>query len=180
MPFGMLNSGATFVRLMKIILDGLQDFSDSFIDDVIIFSDSFPDHLEHLRQVLQSFRKAKITAKPSKALLGFRELEFLAHRIGNGSIKPTEEKIDAVNKITQPTTKKQIRSFIGTMNFYRRFIPHFAEIALPLTDLTTGNKPNKVKWLPEHQMAFDKLKQSITQYPVLRNPDFEKKNHFYL
>ena len=78
MPFGMVNSGATFVRLMKIILDGLQDFSDSFIDDVIIFSDSFSDHLEHLRQVLQSFRKAKITAKPSKALLGFRELEFLA------------------------------------------------------------------------------------------------------
>ena len=126
MPFGMVNSGATFVRLMKIILEGLEDFSDSFIDDVIIFSDSFHEHLDHLKQVLLSFRKANVTAKPSKTLLGFRELEFLAHKVGNGAVHPTDEKIDAINRIVSPTTKKHVRSFIGTMNFYRRFIPHFS------------------------------------------------------
>ena len=178
MPFGMVNSGATFVRLMKIILEGLEDFSDAFIDDVIIFSDSFHEHLDHLKQVLLSFRKANVTAKPSKTLLGFRELEFLAHKVGNGAVHPTEEKIDAINRIVPPTTKKQVRSFIGTMNFYRRFIPHFSEIALPLTDLTTKDKSNKVKWLQDHQIAFDKLKQCITQYPVLRSPNFDKV--FYL
>ena len=178
MPFGMVNSGATFVRLMKIILEGLEDFSDAFIDDVIIFSDSFHEHLDHLKQVLLSFRRANVTAKPSKTLLGFRELEFLAHKVGNGAVHPTEEKIDAINRIVPPTTKKQVRSFIGTMNFYRRFIPHFSEIALPLTDLTTKDKSNKVKWLQDHQKAFDKLKQCITQYPVLRSPNFDKV--FYL
>ena len=178
MPFGMVNSGATFVRLMEIILEGLEDFSDAFIDDVIIFSDSFHEHLDHLKQVLLSFRKANVTAKPSKTLLGFRELEFLAHKVGNGAVHPTEEKIDAINRIVPPTTKKQVRSFIGTMNFYRRFIPHFSEIALPLTDLTTKDKSNKVKWLQDHQIAFDKLKQCITQYPVLRSPNFDKV--FYL
>ena len=178
MPFGMVNSGATFVRLMKIILEGLEDFSDAFIDDVIIFSDSFHEHLDHLKQVLLSFRKANVTAKPSKTLLGFRELEFLAHKVGNGAVHPTEEKIDAINRIVPPTTKKQVRSFIGTMNFYRRFIPHFSEIALPLTDLTTKDKSNKVKWLQDHQIAFDKLKQCITHYPVLRSPNFDKV--FYL
>ena len=178
MPFGMVNSGATFVRLMKIILEGLENFSDAFIDDVIIFSASFPEHLDHLIQVLKAFRNANITAKPSKTLLGFRELEFLAHKVGNGAVKPTEEKIDAISRIAPPKTKKQVRSLIGTMNFYRRFIPHFAEIAAPLTDLTTKDKSNKVKWSQEHQTAFDKLKQCITQYPVLRSPDFERV--FYL
>ena len=112
MPFGMVNSGATFVRLMKLILEGLEEFSDSFIDDVIIFSVCFLDHLEHLRQVLQSFRKAKITAKPSKCQLGYTELEFLAHKVGNGTVQPTVDKIEAINKIASPTTKKQVRSFI--------------------------------------------------------------------
>lgn len=90
MPFGMVNSGAAFVRLIKLILKGLEEFSDSFIDDVIIFSVCFLDHLEHLRQVLQSFRKAKITAKPSKCQQGYTELEFLAHKVGNGTIQPTK------------------------------------------------------------------------------------------
>lgn len=174
MPFGMVNSGATFVRLMKMILEGLEDFSDAFIDDVIIFSSSFSEHLGHLRSVLDSFRKARVTAKPSKTVFGFMEIEFLAHKVGNGKIQPTEEKIDALNKIMPPTTKKQVRSFIGTVNFYRRFIPHFSDIAAPLTDLTSKKRPNKVRWLPEHQDSFDKLKISITQHPVLRSPDFAK------
>ena len=88
--------------------------------------------------------------------MGYRELEFLSHEVGNGEIQPTKEKIDAITKIAPPTTKKQVRSFIGTINFYRRFIPYFAEIAVSLTDLTTKDKPNKIKWLPEHQTAFDK------------------------
>ena len=127
----MVNSGATFVRLMKMILEGLEEFSDAFIDDVIIFSGNFPEHVEHLRCVLQSFRNARITAKLSKTLLGYHEIEFLAHNVGNGKIQPKEDKIEGINKIAPPATKKQVRSFIGTINFYRRFIPHFAEIATP-------------------------------------------------
>ena len=127
-----------------------------------------------MRNVLEALRKAKITAKPSKCYFGFQELEFLAHRVENGRVHPTNDKIEAINKMQRPVTKKQVRSFIGTVNFYRKFIPHFAEIATPLTDLTAKKLPNKVKWEIEHQIAFDKLKDAITSYPILRSPDFTK------
>lgn len=84
MPFGMVNSSATFVRLMKMVLLGLEEFADSFIDDVIIFSESWADHLAHIFLVLKALRKASLTAKPSKSMFGFKQLEFLAHVVGNG------------------------------------------------------------------------------------------------
>ena len=158
----------------------MEDSSDAFIDDVIIFSGTFPEHIEHLRTVLESFRKAKITVKPSETLLGYKEIEFLAHTLGNGKVQPTEDKIDVINRISPHTTKKQVRSFMGTINFYRRFISHFADIAAPLTDLTAKGRPNKARSLSEHQDSFDKLKMAIhvTQYTVLRSPEFTKM--FYL
>ena len=122
-----------------------------------------------------ALRKAHLTAKPSKCYIGFKQLEFLAHIVGNGEIRPTEEKIKAVQEFPIPTTKRKVRSLIGFLNFYRRFIQGIAEKAAPLTDLTSKSAPNKVVWKKEHQVAFESLKQAITSYPVLRNPDFEKK-----
>ena len=174
MPFGMVNSSATFVRLMRMILSSCQDFSDSFIDDVIIFSESWSDHVSHIRQVMQALREASLTAKPSKCMFGYKEIEFLAHVVGSGEIRPVQDKIDAINNIPVPKTKKQIRSFIGMIGFYRKFIPHFAEVSAILTDLTKGNLPNKVTWLISHQKAFDCLKKLLTCYPILQNPDFTK------
>ena len=174
MPFGMINSGASFVRLMKRVLEGKEDFSDSFIDDIIIFSDEWNNHIKHLECILDALKQAHLTAKPSKCFFAFRHLEFLAHIVGSGEVKPTEDKIKAIREIPVPTTKRKVRSLIGFLNFYRRFIPHFAEIASPLTDLTAKAAPNKVVWTDEHQQAFDRLKMAITSYPVLRNPDFGK------
>lgn len=78
MSFGMVNSGASFVRLMKLILEDLEEFTDSFIDDIIIFSVTFPEHISHIREVLESLRRANVTATPSKCQLGYQEFEFLA------------------------------------------------------------------------------------------------------
>ena len=167
MPFGMINSGASFVRLMKKILDGKEDFANSFIDDIIVFSDTWSLHIEHLEIVLDALRSAGVTTKPSKCYLAFSQLEFLAHIVGNGEVRPTTEKVEAIKKIPIPTTKRKVRSFIGFMNFYRRFIPNFAEIAAPLTYLTSKNAPNKVKWTDIHETAFNELKQAITTQPVL-------------
>ena len=174
MPFGMINSGASFVRLMKRVLEGKEDFSDSFIDDIIIFSYEWNNHIKHLECILDALKQAHLTAKPSKCFFAFRHLEFLAHIVGSGEVKPTDDKIKAIREIPVPTTKRKVRSVIGFLNFYRRFIPHFAEIASPLTDLTAKAAPNKVVWTDEHQQAFDRLKMAITSYPVLRNPDFGK------
>ena len=136
MPFGMVNSSATFVRLMKMISSNFDEFSDSFIDDIIIFSESWSEHLSHIRHILQALRDASLTAKPSKCMFGFEEIEFLAHIVGKGEVRPLQEKVEAINNIPPPKTKKQIRSFIGMIGFYRKFIPHFAEISACLTDVT--------------------------------------------
>ena len=175
MPFGMINSGASFVCLMKKILEGKDDFSDSFIDDTIVFSDTWSGRLDHVKSILSELRHARLTAKPSKSFFAFRQLEFLAHGVGNGEVKPKEDKVKAIQDMPVPTTKRKVRSLIGFLNFYRRFIPHFSEIASPLTDLTAKSAPNKVIWTDQHQQAFDTLKRVIITYPVLRNPDFEKK-----
>ena len=107
-------------------------------------------------------------------MFGFEEIEFLAHIVGKGEVRPLQEKVEVINNIPPPKTKKQIRSFIGMIGFYRKFIPHFAEISACLTDLTKKNLPNKVSCLPEHQKAFNCLKQALVSYPVLQNPDFSK------
>ena len=173
MPFGMINSSASFVRLMKMVLSNFEEFADAFIDDIIIFSESWYFHVKHIRCVLDSLRRACLTAKPSKCMFGFQQIEFLAHIVGNGEVRPTQDKIEAIQNIPAPKTKKQVRSFIGMIGFYRKFIPHFANTSAVLTDLTAKAMPNKVKWTEIHETAFNDLKNALMCYPILRNPDFE-------
>ena len=137
----MVNSATSFVRLMKIVLKDTEEVADSFIDDTIIFSDTWNLHLDHLHKVLMALRKAHLTAKPSKCYTGFKQLEFLAHILGNGEIRHTEEKIKAVQGFLKPTTKRKLKSLTGFLNFYRKFIQGFAEKAAPLTDLTSKSAP---------------------------------------
>ena len=116
MPFGMDNSSATFVRMMKMVLPKLEDFSDAFISD---------EHLSHICLVLESLRKASLTAKPSKCMFGFKELEFLAHIVGNGEIRPVHQKVEVINKLPPSKTKRQIRSFIGMLNVLQKIYSTF-------------------------------------------------------
>lgn len=178
MPFGMVNGPASFVRLMDKVLQGCKEYADAFIDDIGIYSDVWEDHLNHLRSVLLALRKANLAARPSKCSFGFKSLEFLGHIVGNGKIKPTPDKIEAIQQFPVPSTKKQIRSFVGCVGFYRKFISNFSEYTAPLTDLTRKGLPNKVKWLDKHQKCFEALKAEISKEPVLRSPDFSKM--FYL
>ena len=178
LPFGMINSAASFVRLIKRVLKGTEEFADSFIDDIIIFSDTWNLHLTHVKCVLNMLRSAHLTAKPSKCFIGFRQIEFLAHVVGNGEVRPTEEKVKAVQQFPIPTTKRKVRSLIGFLNFHRRFIPGFAQKAAPITDLTSKSAPNKVVWKQEHQKAFEELKLAITSFPVLIKGTLILKNCF--
>ena len=166
MPFGMINSGATFVRMMDKVLEGFDEFADSFIYDIGIFSDTWEFHVEHLRAVFQSLREAKLVAKPSKCFVVYGELEFLGHIAGSGNIKPVQDKVSTIRQFPVPVTKKQIRSFQGLIGFNRKFIPQFSDISVLLTDLTKKNVPNKVKWSDTTQKAFDKLKDCICSDPV--------------
>ena len=180
MPFGLVDSGATFCRLMRIILSNLPNV-DNFVDDMWIFTETWKDHMTSLRQVLDRLRSAKLTAKPSKCMIGYDSIACLGHNIVGQTVRPQEDKIQAIRDAPRPSTKRQIKSFLGLAGFYRRFIPNFSSIASPLTDLTKKNRPNSIKdWQDHHERAFQTLKNRLTSSPILRLPVFQEGKPFVL
>ena len=180
MPFGLIDSGASFCRLMRITLSNLPNV-DSFVDDMWIFTETWRDHMTSLRQVLDRLRSAKLTAKPSKCMIGYDSIECLGHNIVGQTVRPQEDKIQAIRDALRPSTKRQIKSFLGLAGFYRRFIHNFSSIASPLTDLTKKNRPNSIKdWQDHHERAFQTLKNRLTFSPILRLPVFQEGKPFVL
>ena len=134
-----------------------------------------------LRQVLDRLRSAKLTAKPSKCMIGYSSIECLGHNIEGQFVRPKDEKIQAIRDAVRPTTRKQVKSFIGLAGFYRKFIPNFSTIASPLTDLTKKERPNNIKdWQDHHEKAFQTLKNRLTSDPILRLPVFQNGVPFIL
>ncbi|CAM4615358.1 unnamed protein product [Caretta caretta] len=174
LPFGLRNAPATFQRLVDGLLAGLGEYAVAYLDDVAIFSDSWADHLEHLHKVLERIREAGLTVKAKKCQIGLNRVTYLGHQVGQGTISPLQAKVDAIQKWPVPKSKKQVQSFLGLAGYYRRFVPHYSQIAAPLTDLTKKKQPNAVQWTRKCQKAFNKLKATLMSDPVLRAPDFDK------
>lgn len=110
-------------------------------------------------------------ASPSKCSIGYASLECLGHFVGDNTLKPHPDKVKSITDAQRPITKKQVRSFFGLVGFYRKFIPNFACIALPLTDLTKKGQPNTVIWEEVHENAFRTLKHALVKVPILKLPD---------
>lgn len=173
LPFGMVNAPATFTRMMRKLLEK-QSNVISYIDDILIFTDTWEEHMRTTNQVLERLRNAQLTAKPSKCIVAYDSLEFLGHVVGNGQLKPQPEKITKIMNASRPRSKKEVRSFMGLVNYYRKFIPNFAAIAVPITDLTKKGNPNIVKWEDPQEHAFSTLKERLSASPILRLPDHQK------
>ena len=122
MPFGLSGAPATFQRMMDTLIHGLEDSTGAYIDDITIFSESWDEHLQHIRQVFLRLRDNHLTAKPVKCQFGMRECFYLGHVVSNGQVKPDPAKLWAVKEFPTPTTKKQVRGFLGLTGYYRRFI----------------------------------------------------------
>ena len=174
MPFGLQGAPATFQRLMDGVIQGLGDFSAAYLDDLIVFSETFEEHLHQLRKVLQRLREAGLTAKAKKCLFGADHCVYLGHIVGGGVVCPELTKLSAVEQFPVPTTKRQVRIFLGLTGYYRRFIPHYSSIATPLTDLTRKTAPTMVVWSKTCVSSFKKLKELLCTMPVLSSPDFER------
>ena len=110
----------------------------------------------------------------SKCFLGYRNLEFLGHNVGEGALTTSPVLLKKIQETERPSTKKQIRSFIGLTSFYRKYIPNFSEVALPLTDLTRKGQPTKVEWGEPQEKAYMTLKALLAKPPILKLPDFSK------
>ena len=174
MPFGLKNSTATFNRLMRIVLEGMEENTGCFVDDVLAGDDLWKEHLETIREFFTRLRKSGLHARPSKCLIGFTDVDFVGHEFGESTIKPRSEKVSEILQVPRPVTKKQIRSFLGMVGYFSQFIPLFSVIAKPLTDLTKKGCPNVVVWKEEHDKAFQELKCKISDKPVLTIVDLSK------
>lgn len=173
LPFGMVNAPALFTRMMRSLLHGLPNVVH-YIDDILIYSPTWDEHVDDVRRVLERIREAHLTARPTKCDVGCSKVEFLGHIVGQGEVIPLPDKIKKALTTTRPTTKKEVRSFLGLVGYYRKYIPHMSTIATPLTDLTRKNEPTKVNWKAEHEHAFSTLKDRLCNYPILRLPDATK------
>ena len=144
MPFGLGVAPSTFQQMMDLLTKDTRDFAAAYHDDLIIYSDTWENHLQHLTIILQQLRKANLTVKPQKCQLGMAECVYLGHVVGRGVVRPELSKVEVIQAFTQPTTKKQVRAFLGITGYYRKFISNYSTVAAPLTDLTKKNRPTKV------------------------------------
>lgn len=171
MPFGMCNAPSTFQRLMDMVLSGLSwRICLVYMDDIIVYSRTFEEHVENVNAVLGAIRAANITLKASKCKLFKRQLSFLGHIVSADGIATDPSKIKAIRNMPVPKNVTDLRSFLGLAGYYRRFIKNFAIIAEPLNMLT--RKEVKWKWSTDQDKAFNTLKEKLTESPVLGYPDF--------
>eukprot|EP00731_Ephydatia_muelleri_P004863 Em0002g1039a len=174
MPFGLSGAPASFQRLMDRLLQGCEDYAVAYIDDFAIFSSDWQDHLKQLQEVLMRIEKAGLTVKLSKSKFAKRSCEYLGYIVGGGVVKPILSKVEAISSFPKPDTKTAVRAFLGLAGYYRRFIPDFASVAAPLTDLTKKSVPNSGVWNEGCQRAFETLKKALISEPVLSSPDVSK------
>lgn len=171
LPFGLCNAPATFQRLMNSVLAGLIYKSCAvYLDDIVVASPTFEQHLVDLREVLTRLESAGLSIKLAKCQFCRSELTFLGYKISPNGIMPNEEKVRAVTDFHNPANVKQVRQFLGMTSYYRRFIQDYARHAEPLFALTRTDVP--FVWSNECQTAMDYLKEKLTSAPILTFPDF--------
>jgi len=170
LPFGLTNAPATFMHLMHQALRPLLDeCALVFLDDILIYSKTLEEHKQHVRRVLDALREQKLYAKESKCEFFKHEVEFLGHRVGQDGVRMMEDKVEAIREWPKPRSVRDVRAFLGTAGYYRKFIRDFSAIAAPLSDLTKDGV--SFEWSTSHEAAFVKLKAAIAQGPVLILPD---------
>lgn len=174
MPFGLCNAPATFQRYVDSCLRGLIGKSCiAFFDDCLVFGgETFEEHVEAVRVVLQRLADHGLEAHVRKSKFAYTELLFVGHIISQGTIRPNPEKLRAVSEFPAPTTVTGVKSFLGLTNYYHKFIPGFAQIALPLYALT--RKGVAFEWHAAAQSAFEQLKKALLSARCLYAPDFTK------
>ena len=184
MPFGLTGAPATYQRMMQDVLGEFHmKICCIFIDDIIIFSSTFEEHLSRLKEVFDRIREANLKLSPEKCSFFKTKVKYVGHIISEQGVETDPEKIDKIINWPTPTNPEEVRKFIGFTGYYRRFIQHFSQISKPLTELMPVNNKKKTKkpvkqkewiWGIEQQTAFETLKKKLSTSPILSYPDHDK------
>ena len=173
LPFGMRNASFQFQRALEEVLkEALNDYAQVYVDDIVLFSSSFNDHLRDLDKILKLLIKGGVRLSMNKCQIAKNEIKYLGYIVNGDHIRPSQEKLKAVREFPEPKCPKDIKRFLGLCGFYRQCIQGFSKITVPLSELL---KKDKIwKWGVEEQDSFETLKEALCKEPILRHPDFSK------
>jgi hypothetical protein len=172
MPFGLCNAPATFQALMNDVLRPLlRRFVLVFFDDILIYSQTWAEHLRHLRVVLTELRRHQLFVKHSKCAFGEQSVSYLGHNISASGVAMDPAKVQAIRDWPVPRSARAVRGFLGLAGYYRKFVHNYGTVAAPLTALL---KKEGFSWNDAATAAFEDLKSAVTSAPVLAMPDFAK------
>ena len=170
MPFGLRNAGQTFQRMMDNVLAGL-DYTFVYLDDVLVASASHEEHAVHLREVLSRLSKHGLVLNAEKCQLGVPELDYLGHHVAASGIKPIVDRVAAIKDFPLPSDVGHLQTYLGMVNFYRRFLPAAARVLRPLTDSLQGGGRGAIMWTAEMKKAFEDSKLALYNACELAHPD---------
>ena len=171
MPFGMKNAASTFQRLMNIVCSKVKNCV-VYIDDVVIYSNSWEDHLQSIRELFKAIQNANLVINLAKSDFSQAKITYLGFEVGYGKVLPKESNIQAILDFPVPKTRKIIRQFIGLAGYYRKFVLNFSDIVCPLTNLLKKNV--NFNWDDSCDISFNKLKSILISHPVLMSPNFSR------
>ena len=167
-PFGLAQATTYFQRLINEVLTDC-NFAMGYLDDIIIFSKTEEEHLQHLEEIFEWLQKAGLKLKLQKCSFFKKHIQYLGHLISDEGIQPLPEKLESIAKMPVRQNAKQVKQFLGLVGYYRKFVPHFSDIARPLTQLTRKNEG--FNWSTECDKCFHMLKDYLQEAPILRYPD---------
>ena len=177
MPFGMKNSSATFQRLVNNLVRDI-DNCEAYVDDIVVFSKTWPDHIEQVKKLFDCLREANLTVNLVKTEFGKARVTFLGYLVGQGELKPIQAKVEAIAKFPVPSNKRELKRFLGVIGYYRKFCRNFSDIVSVLTNLLCKNAT--FIWSNECQVAFEKIKSMLQNSPILKAPNFEQQFKLYV
>ena len=173
MPFGVTNAPSTFQRMINSVFkEELDNFVLVYLDDILVFSTTLEEHIQHIRKALERLRSAKLYARLHKCAFFQHRVEYLGFDVSAEGVQPSPDKVKAVVEWPIPQSVRDVRGFLGLASFYRRFIKQFSLKARPLTDLTC--EKHVWQWTTKEEKAFNELKRSLVVAPVLHIPDFDR------
>ena len=168
-PFGLSQAPAYFQLLIDKVLMGCSSFAMGYLDDIIIYSKSEEEHLQHLEEIFTRLHKFGLKMKCEKCSFLKKHVQYLGHLVSEKGFEPLPEKLESIQNMPAPQTAKEVKQFLGLIGYYRKFVPHFADISRPLTKLTRHNVT--FEWSEQCQKAFNHLCELLMDYDILRYPD---------